>query len=484
MFFLTVWLVVAGQIKRNPQMRYNISLSIMEIYQDTIHDLFAGRRKVEMQSGGACGLKFQGLTEHPVRNEEEVGVLVAQGMEGKTMGANYRHEHSSRSHTVVRLVVESHHETDDKLTGVISGSLMLVDLAGSETVHDNTDDKATGEGKAIIKSLFHLRNCVHALGSGKRPDFRSSKLTRLLEPSMKNGCVSLICNCACAISNVRQIIDALEFGRQAQHVQLNPEQNTVGGDSEFHKLKAMMDAELQAAQAAQHAVQDQLAEAHADYARQIEELQSRVVSADTMEGHVERLTVEKQEVEMRMAGAVEEKEHLEAQLRAMMEDTKTTLAELDAKERTVAEREAAFASLQEQYAATRTVQEQLKASVSVAEAAMRERMEEAERKEAALAQMRAENESLDLEREAAQMVLAEMESAGAEKEAELASLVGQNEALAQERASMEEAVVTAQQQAERTTLELDASAQENGLLRQEAEGMAMELQRLQTERIV
>ena len=115
--------------------------------------------------------------------------MVAKGMEGKTMGANYRHDHSSRSHTVVRLVVESHHETDDKLTGVISGSLMLVDLAGSETVHDNKDAKATGEGKAIIKSLFHLRNCVHALGSGKRPDFRSSKLTRLLEPSIKNGSI-------------------------------------------------------------------------------------------------------------------------------------------------------------------------------------------------------------------------------------------------------------------------------------------------------
>ena len=81
-------------------------------------------------------------------------------------------------------------------------------------------------------------------------------------------------------------------------------------------------------------------------------------------------------------------------------------------------------------------------------------------------------------------MLAEMESAGAEKEAELTNLVGQNEALAQERAAMEEVMVTVQQQAERTTLELSASAQENSLLRQEAEGMADELQRLQTERIV
>ena len=118
---------------------------------------------------------------------------------------------------------------------------------------------------------------------------------------MKNGCVSLICNCACAVSNARQIVDALEFGRQAQHVALTPTQNTVGGDSEFHKLKAMMDAELASAQQAQYAAQDQLAEVHADYGRQIAELQSRVVSATTLERKLEQLTVEKEAAEMRTA---------------------------------------------------------------------------------------------------------------------------------------------------------------------------------------
>lgn len=77
------------------------------------------------------------------------------------------------------------------------------------------------------------------------------------------------------------------------------------------------------------------------------------------------------------SAAMAEKAGLQAQLRAMMEDTRLTLAELDAKERSVAEREAAFAQLQEQYEATRTMQEQLKASVSVAESTMKARMEEA-----------------------------------------------------------------------------------------------------------
>ena len=41
-----------------------------------------------------------------VRSEAEVEELVQRGMEGKTMGSNYRHEHSSRSHTVIRLVLQ------------------------------------------------------------------------------------------------------------------------------------------------------------------------------------------------------------------------------------------------------------------------------------------------------------------------------------------------------------------------------------------
>jgi len=323
----------------------------MEIYQETLYDLFNNRSKVEMQSGGASGLRFQGLKEHPVRSEEEVDMLVSKGMEGKTMGANYRHEHSSRSHTVVRLIVESHHETDEALQGVISGSLMLIDLAGSETVHENTDARATAEGKAIIKSLFHLRNCVHALSSSKRPDFRSSKLTRLLEPSIRNGCVSLICNTPQAITNIRQIVDALEFGQLTQNVKLTPTQNKVVGDSEFHKLKAMMDAQLAEAQALQHSVQEELAQTHEDYGRQIAELQSRVVTADTLAQEVESLRVEKEEAELRTAQALEEKESLQAKLNAMVADTKATLAELDAKERSGQQRESALLAAQEQYEA-------------------------------------------------------------------------------------------------------------------------------------
>ena len=95
-------------------------------------------------------------------------------------------------------------------------------------------------GKAIVKSLFHLRQCVHAMSTGKRPEYRSSKLTRLLEPSLMNGSVSVICATAHVVTNARQVVDCLEFGTQAQTVRLAPKQNIAKGDSDFHKLQMLL----------------------------------------------------------------------------------------------------------------------------------------------------------------------------------------------------------------------------------------------------
>jgi len=104
-------------------------------------------------------------------------------------------------------------------------------------------------------------------------------------------------------------------------------------------------------------------------------------------------------------------------------------------------------------------------------------------KEAALLEMRAENEKLDIEREAAQRLLSEMEDAGAQKAAELAALARENESLSQERTEMERLVSTAQQQAEATSLELSHTVEENLKLRESAESMQVELHRLKAEKL-
>ena len=228
-----------GGVYAPPMMK----LSIMEIYKEVVYDLLNNRARVELKtgkgasqdsSGSPSTLRFVNLAEYPVRTQSEATELMARGMEGKTMGANYEHEHSSRSHTVVRLMVSGGGKKPD-------ASLLLVDLAGSEAAHDNSSTKAMAEGKAIGKSLFQLRQCVHALATSKRPDYRVSKLTRLLEPALTRGTVSVICTAGIGVNNFRQVADTLEFGMQAQVVQLNPNADS-GAMNQVYRLQEALHA--------------------------------------------------------------------------------------------------------------------------------------------------------------------------------------------------------------------------------------------------
>eukprot|EP01046_Picozoa_sp_COSAG06_P053699 COSAG06_NODE_9347_length_1924_cov_1.796712_1_plen_466_part_10 len=262
------------EIRSKPKMHFEISLSIMEIYNEKLYDL-PGRELVEMKSTGDGTLIFAGAAEHPVKTQADVDALVNDGMRGKITGPNYIHAHSSRSHTVVRLIVESTRKSKGQ-EEVLTGSLMLIDLAGSETVHDNIGQKARDEGTAICKSLFHLRNCVKNLVEGIPPSYRSSNLTRMLEPSIKNGCVSLICSVPLVTHNMNQVRETLLFGQDCKRVELHPEQKR-------QREKATLPAALE--------------KLHAEQASTVAEL-------DRLRSELERMESEKQSVEEDKAKAL------------------------------------------------------------------------------------------------------------------------------------------------------------------------------------
>jgi hypothetical protein len=91
------------------------------------------------------------------------------------------HEHSSRSHTIFRLYIESCPK--NKKGPKRYSMLNLVDLAGSERLNefDNKSD-TLGETGYINKSLFILSNVINKLAEGKSTHipYRDSKLTRIL----------------------------------------------------------------------------------------------------------------------------------------------------------------------------------------------------------------------------------------------------------------------------------------------------------------
>jgi len=90
------------------------------------------------------------------------------------------HEHSSRSHTIFRVYIESVPKNGQARR---HSMLNLVDLAGSERLNEFEYKSDTlGETGYINKSLFILSNVISKLGEGKTGHipYRDSKLTRIL----------------------------------------------------------------------------------------------------------------------------------------------------------------------------------------------------------------------------------------------------------------------------------------------------------------
>lgn len=115
---------------------------------------------------------------------------------------------------VFRLVIESKesarvgYEPDG---AVLVATLSLVDLAGSESVkHTGAIGQRAKEGGKINQSLLSLSRVIHALSQpGAHVNFRDSKLTRLLQPSLcGNAKMSIVC---CVTSADRYLEEVIRY---------------------------------------------------------------------------------------------------------------------------------------------------------------------------------------------------------------------------------------------------------------------------------
>eukprot|EP00594_Rhizosolenia_setigera_P005463 CAMPEP_0178947154 /NCGR_PEP_ID=MMETSP0789-20121207/4687_1 /TAXON_ID=3005 /ORGANISM="Rhizosolenia setigera, Strain CCMP 1694" /LENGTH=360 /DNA_ID=CAMNT_0020627233 /DNA_START=528 /DNA_END=1607 /DNA_ORIENTATION=+ len=186
-------------------------------------------------------------------------------------------ERSSRSHTIFRITVESqlksknddnseeteensstvsstslsqklyktpskNHDDDDDSSiesfPIMTSTLDLVDLAGSESVrHSGATKERAKEGGKINQSLLTLSRVIVGLGqSNAHINFRDSKLTRLLQPTLSgNARISIIC---CATSShlfLEETRSTLLFASRAKLVKTNPQREEYLDDHTLHR---------------------------------------------------------------------------------------------------------------------------------------------------------------------------------------------------------------------------------------------------------
>ncbi len=165
---------------------------------------------------------------------------------------------SSRSHTIFRVVVESKerftegvHTSEDEVDDAVRvATLNLVDLAGSESVrHTGATGQRQKEGGKINQSLLSLSRVIQTLSQGGSAhiNYRDSKLTRILQPSLSgNARMAIICCATSAEGYLEETRSTLQFAQRAKMIKTHAVVNEVMDDrAQLKRLKREL-AELKA----------------------------------------------------------------------------------------------------------------------------------------------------------------------------------------------------------------------------------------------
>lgn len=158
-------------------------------------------------------------------------------------------EHSSRSHTIFRMVIESREalpdtSNRDSCVGPLRiSSLNFVDLAGSERISATGAEGARlKEGGHINKSLFALTSVISRLSEGKdkaHVPYRDSKLTRILQPSLGgNAKTVIVCALTPASGFIEESLSTLKFASRAKTIKNKAHINEVSSWRQERALTA------------------------------------------------------------------------------------------------------------------------------------------------------------------------------------------------------------------------------------------------------
>jgi len=193
--------------KRTAHVDFLVRCSYVEIYNENITDLLNPKNtSLKLHTNAKGGCFVGGVTEPVIAVAAQAKELIEKGMANRSVGETKMNSESSRSHSLLRMVIESRNKSDTS-GAVRIAELNLVDLAGSER---QSHTQATGmrlkEGANINKSLLTLSNVIAKLSegaAGQHIPYRDSKLTRVLERALGgNSRTSIICTGLLSLSLV------------------------------------------------------------------------------------------------------------------------------------------------------------------------------------------------------------------------------------------------------------------------------------------
>lgn len=242
----------SAQASPSNKLVFEVTVSMLEIYNEKVHDLFmhpSKREKGGLKVRENKGEVFvDGLTKIPVTSYEDIEEQISLGTSNRTIGATQMNATSSRAHTVTTITFKQTIFENGKPQNQKRSDINLVDLAGSER---QSGTGATGErlkeGSNINKSLSFLGKCITVLaekssGTSKSSNvvvpYRESQLTRILQNALGgNSKTSMIAAISPASVNYEETLSTLRYANQVKAIKNDAKINESAHDKLIRELR-------------------------------------------------------------------------------------------------------------------------------------------------------------------------------------------------------------------------------------------------------
>ena len=229
-----------------------ISLSYLEIYNETIRDLLVpggSKQGLMLREDAHQAVSVAGLSSHRPQNVQEVMDMIVRGNEYRTMSPTEANATSSRSHAVLQINVSQKDRNADINEPHTMATLSIIDLAGSERASATKNrGERLQEGANINKSLLALGSCINALCDPRKRNhvpYRNSKLTRLLKFSLGGNCKTVMIVCVSPSSqHFDETQNTLRYANRAKNIQTKVTRNVYNVNRHVKDFLVKIDEQM------------------------------------------------------------------------------------------------------------------------------------------------------------------------------------------------------------------------------------------------
>lgn len=250
--FLTMQELFERISERTEDKVTEVSLSYLEIYNETIRDLLVpggSKQALMLREDANQAVSVAGLSSHRPQNVQEVMDMIVRGNEYRTMSPTEANATSSRSHAVLQINVSQKDRNADVNEPHTMATLSIIDLAGSEraSATKNRGDRLI-EGANINKSLLALGSCINALCDPRKRNhvpYRNSKLTRLLKFSLGGNCKTVMIVCVSPSSqHFDETQNTLRYANRAKNIQTKVTRNVYNVNRHVKDFLVKIDEQI------------------------------------------------------------------------------------------------------------------------------------------------------------------------------------------------------------------------------------------------